>query len=92
MATLCQDVFCIEMLFNLTSVVDWQVEIAVNQCQVDIGNFRGNSRWVTHDYTIVDLVYVEMTGIYRKLDYLKRDHIESLKYLQTVQFDSNGDK
>ena len=61
------------MLFNLTSVVDWRVAIAEKQRQVDIDNIRENSRQVTHDYAIGDIVYVEMTGIYRKLDFKKQE-------------------
>ena len=40
------------MLFNLTSVVDWQVVNAAKQRQVDIDNVRENSRRVTHGYAI----------------------------------------
>ena len=60
------------MLFNLTSVVDWQVVTAVNQRQVDIDNVRENARRVTHDYAIGNPVYVEMTVIYQKLDCKKQ--------------------
>ena len=54
------------------SVVEWRVVTAANQRQVDIDNVRENARQVTHDYAIGNLVYVEMTGIYRKLDYSKQ--------------------
>ena len=60
------------MLFNLASVVDWRVVTAVKQRQVYIDNVRENAKRVTHDYAICDPVYVEMTGIYRKLDYKKQ--------------------
>ena len=72
MATPVQAVFGRDMLFNLMSVVDWQVVTAASQRQVDIDNVRENARWVTHDYVIGNLVYVEMTGIYCKLDYKKQ--------------------
>ena len=36
-----------------------------------IDNFRENSRRLTHDYQVGDLVYVEMNDIYCKLDYNK---------------------
>ena len=60
------------MLFNLTSVVDWKVATAVKQRQVDIDDVRENARRITYDCTIYDQVYVEMTGIYRKLDNKKQ--------------------
>ena len=57
------------MLFNLESAVDWRVVTAENQSQIDIDNVRENANRVTHDYAVGDQVYVEMTGIYRNLDY-----------------------
>ena len=39
---------------------------------MDIYNVLENARRVTYDYAVGDLVYVEMTGIYRKLDYKKQ--------------------
>ena len=69
---LFQAVFGRDMLFNLTSVVYWRVATAVKQRQVDIDNVREKSRRVEHDYQIGDQVYVEMTGIYRKIDYRKQ--------------------
>ena len=63
-----QDVFGSYMLFNLASVVDWQVVTAVKQRQVDIDNVRENAKRVTHEYAICNPVYVEITDIYRKLD------------------------
>ena len=38
MVTPCKSVFGRDMLFNLASVVDWQVATAAKQCQVDIDN------------------------------------------------------
>ena len=61
-----------DMLFNLASVVDWRVVTTAKQRQVDIDNVRENAKRVTHDYAIGDQVYVEMTGIYRKLYYRKQ--------------------
>ena len=58
-------------LFNLASAVDWVVANDVKQRQVDIDNVRENAKRVMHDYDIVNQVYVEITGIYRKLDYNK---------------------
>ena len=56
------------MVFNLASVVYWRVVTAAKQQQVDIDNFQENARWVTHDYAIGGQIYVEITGIFRKLD------------------------
>ena len=67
-----QYIFGRDMLFNLSSVVDWQVLTPAKQRKVDINNFRENARQVTDDYAIGDWVYVEMIGIYRKLDYKKQ--------------------
>ena len=50
MATPGQTIFDRDMLFKLTSVVDWRVVTAVKQRQVDIDNFEENVRQVTHDY------------------------------------------
>ena len=44
----------------------------MNQQQLDINNTQENARQVTHDYAIDNQVYVEMTGIYQKLDYNKQ--------------------
>ena len=67
-----QAIFGRYMLFNLASVVDWRVVTAAKQRQVDIDNFRENSKRFTHDYAIGDKVYLGITGIYRKLDYRKQ--------------------
>ena len=72
MATPVQDVFGRDMLFKLASVVDQRVATSAKKRQVDIDNVRENAKRVTHDYAIGDQVYVEMTGIYRKLDYKKK--------------------
>ena len=66
-----QAVFGRDMLFNLASVIEWRVVTATKQRQVDIDNVRENTKRVTYDYAIGDQVYLEMTGIYRKLDYWK---------------------
>ena len=44
MSTSGQSIFVRDMLFNLASVVYWQVATAVKQSQVDIDNARGNSK------------------------------------------------
>ena len=68
-----QVVFFRDMLFKAAPVVDWQVATSAKQRQVDIDNVRENANRVTHDYAMGDLVYVERTGIYRKLDYKKQE-------------------
>ena len=53
-----------------------------------IDDVQENARQVTHDCAIDFIVYVDMTGIYRKLDYNKQVLYkikEVLKY-NTVQF------
>ena len=71
MATTCKAVFGRDMFFNLASVIDWRVVTSAKQRQVDIDNVRENAKRVTHDYSIGDQVYVEMTGIYLRLGYSK---------------------
>ena len=71
MATPDQAVFVRYMLFNLASVVGWRVVTNAKQRQLDTDNVRENAKRVTHNYAIGDPFYVEMTGIYGKLDYRK---------------------
>ena len=49
-----------------------------------IDNLREKSRQVTHEYTICDQIYAEMTGIYHKLDYKKQG-----PYIITEVFTNN---
>ena len=58
-----QSVFIRDMIFNLASVVYWQVVTAANKRQVDKYNVRENAKRVTYDYEIGNQVYVEMIGI-----------------------------
>ena len=55
------------------SFVDCQVVTAGNNRQVDIDNVQENASQVPHDYAIGDRFYVEITGIYRELDYNKQE-------------------
>ena len=71
MSTPGQAVFGRDMIFNLASVVDRKVVTAKNCQQVDIDNVQENASKFNHDYTIGHIFYVEMTGIYHKLDYRK---------------------
>ena len=45
-------VFGRDVLFNLASVVEWQVLNAAKQCQVYMDNIRENAKHVMHDYAI----------------------------------------
>ena len=76
------------MLFNLASVVYWQVASAAKKRQLYIDNVRENTRRSTHDYSICDQVYVEITDIYRKLDYKKQGLYISIEVFTngTVKF------
>ena len=64
-----QAVFVREMTFNLAPFIYWRIVTAAKQRQLYIDNVIENDKQVTHDCAICDKVYVEMTGIYRKLDY-----------------------
>ena len=72
MATPGQAVFGRYMLFNLASVVYWRVVTAAKKHQVDIDNVMETAKWVMYDYAIDDRFYVEMVGIWGKLDYKKQ--------------------
>ena len=60
------------MLFNLISIIDWRIVTTRTQRQINIDNVSETARQVMHDYAIGNLVYVENTGIYQKLDYKKQ--------------------
>ena len=49
-----------------------------------IDNLQEKSRQVTHEYTICDQIYAEMTGIYHKFDYKKQE-----PYIITEVFTNN---
>ena len=79
-----QSVFGRDMLFTLTSVVDWRVVTSTKQCQWDIDNVREKARQLTYEYAIGDRVYVEMTGIYHKLGYKKQGTYRITEVFTTV--------
>ena len=68
-ATAGQAIFNRYIIFNLASVVDWRVITVGKKRQVDIDNVQENAMRVTHDYTVGNILYMEMTGICRKIDY-----------------------
>ena len=59
------------MLFKPTSIVDCHVITAKKQRQVDINNDQENTRRVSYEYDVINLVYVDKTFIYLNLDYKK---------------------
>ena len=59
------------MIFKLASVFDWRVVTSKKQWKVDINNVWEKSIRVSHDYSVGDIEYVDITGIYLKLYYNK---------------------
>ena len=60
------------ILFKITSIIDWHIVFARKYQQVDIDNARKKYKWVRNEYKIGDLIYLEEKVIYRKLDYKKQ--------------------
>ena len=60
------------MIFNLASVVEWRVVTDRKKLQVNIDNVCKSAKRVSYDYAIGNLVYVDKTDIYHKLNYNKR--------------------
>ena len=58
-----QLVFGRDMIFNLSTVVDWKAITARKQAQVDRDNLRENANQVSHDYAIGNHEYVKIDGI-----------------------------
>ena len=92
MATPGRAVFGRYTVFNLASVVNWRVITTAKQWKIDIDNVQETSMRVVHDYTTGHQIYVEIIVIYYRLDYRNKDYIEPKNYLQTVHFESNGEK
>ena len=67
-ATPAQLVFGRDMMFNITSLVNWKALSIKKQKAVDDANKRENSKRIQHDYKINDQVYILNEGIHRKLD------------------------
>ena len=61
-----QSIFCRNIIFNIAFIT------AGKQQQVEIENVQENYRQSTREYTIGNLLYVEITGLYRELDYKKQ--------------------
>ena len=67
-ATPAQLVFGRDMMFNLSTLVNWKDLSIKKQALVDKANLRENRNRVDHDYQVDDLVYITKDGIYKKLD------------------------
>ena len=67
-ATPAQLVFGRDMMFNLTSLVNWKDLSKKKQKLVDQANLRENVKRIDYDYQVDQLVYIIKDGIYRKLD------------------------
>ena len=60
------------MLFNIASIFDLRIVTTRKHWQVDIDKARKNARQVRHDYSVSNIVYVENTVIFHRLDYNKQ--------------------
>jgi hypothetical protein len=67
-ATPAQLVFGRDMMFNITSLVNWKELSIRKQKLVDKANLRENRSRVDHDYQVGSRVYITADGINRKLD------------------------
>ena len=65
--TQSQAVFERDLIFNITSVVEWQVVTVNKKRHVNIYNARESTKQVIFDYAVGNIVYVNITGNYRKL-------------------------
>ena len=79
-----QHVFGRDMVFNLSTVIDWKAIIARKQAQIDRDNLRENANRVSHDHAIGDQVYVKIDGIKQKLD--NKQHVP----YRITQIHTNG--
>ena len=71
-ATPAQLVFGRDMMFNLSTLVNWKELSIRKQALVDKNTLRENKKRIDYDYQIDDLVYVIKDGIFRKLDCPKK--------------------
>ena len=67
-ATPAQLVFGRDMMFNLTSLINWKELMIRKQQLVDQANLRENAKRIDFDYKIGQQVYILKDGIQRKLD------------------------
>ena len=71
-ATPAQLVFGRDMMFNISSLVNWKTLSLKKQNLVDKANLRENTKRVDYNYRIGQQVYVTTDGIQRKLDSPKK--------------------
>ena len=57
-ATPAQLVFGRDMIFNMTSVIDWHAKHCNKRAQVQRDNIRENNKRIAHEYAVGDKVYV----------------------------------
>ena len=67
-ATPAQLVFGRDMLFNISTLVNWKALAVKKQKSVDKANLRENRNRVDYDYQVGQQVYVIKDGIFRKLE------------------------
>ena len=67
-ATPAQLVFSRDMLFNISTLVNWKALALNKQKSVDRANLRENCGRVDYDYQVGQRVYVVRDGIFRKLE------------------------
>ena len=71
-ATAAQFVFGRDMMFNISTLVNWKELSLKKQALVDKANLRENKHRIDYDYQVDDLVYVTKDGIFKKLDSPKK--------------------
>ena len=56
------------MIFNLKSLINWQMMSLNKQKLVNKASLRENNNHIDYDYQVGQCVYIKKYGIYRKLD------------------------
>ena len=67
-ATPAQLVFGRDMMFNLSSLINWKTLSSRKQSSIDKANLRENRNHIDYDYKVGQNVYVLADGIHRKLN------------------------
>ena len=78
-ATPAQLVFGRDMMFNISSLVNWKNLSMRKQKLVDKANLRENNKRIDYDYEIGQQVYVTNSGVQRKLDRPKTGPFEIIE-------------
>jgi hypothetical protein len=74
--TPAQLVFGRDMMFNLTSLVNWKELSIKKQRDVDKANLRENRKRIDYDYEVGQKIYIKNDGVNRKLDCPKQGPFE----------------